>query len=73
MKLFDFHKPWWCGGKTDGLSQVEIRAKTAFLFAFRHICQASRLWHSGKKEKTKATFSNPGDPRAPIKAEVSKI
>lgn len=34
MKPFDFHKTLWCGGKTDGLSQVEIRMKTAFVLAF---------------------------------------
>lgn len=50
MKLFDFHKSLWCGGKTDGLGQVEIRVKTAFLLVFQHICQTSRLWHSGKRE-----------------------
>lgn len=53
MKLLDFHKSLQCGGKTDGLSQVEIGVKTAFLLAFQHICQASRLWHSGKKRRPK--------------------
>lgn len=46
-------KSLWCGDETDGLSQVEIRVKAAFLLVFQNICQASRLWHSGKKRRPK--------------------
>lgn len=63
----------WCGSKNDVLSEVETRVKTAFLMVFQNICQASRLWHNGGKENTKAKLSNSGDPQNPIKAEVNKI